>query len=295
MPLLNWKRRPYKNPLLKKFDIAFFASIPRGPGVYYFRDALEEVLYVGKAKNLRNRLLSYKRAKRGNVAKKILRMLDITETITWEECASEKDALLRENELLRELDPEFNVINTRPGSYFFIGLQVMEPGVMDVPLHIRFRLTRNTEDPAYTLYGCFRSKRRVKEGYGALLRLLWAVQCRDRRFSMPAKLTRDSPPYVYLTQFPRPWLKPLESFLEGRSSKLLLQITEGLLANTLIPEFMYHGLQRDLDTVGRFFRHGTRVNRRMQIHHSVKDRIIAQHEIDDLIVLEAARRGLVES
>jgi excinuclease UvrABC nuclease subunit len=102
---------PYENPLAKRFDSAFFRAIPRAPGVYFLRGELDEVLYVGKAKDLRARLRSYRQARPDQVSRKVIRLIRIVRKIEWEECGTEKDALLRENRLLRELKPPFNVVN----------------------------------------------------------------------------------------------------------------------------------------------------------------------------------------
>lgn len=294
VPILNWDPPPYENPLTRRFKADFFSKIPRGPGVYCFRDAQGEILYVGKAKNLRARLLSYRRAKPDREARKVLRFLERTDSITWEECRSERDALLRENELLRELDPEFNVLNTRPEFYYFVGIRPQVSTAEGEPFRMRFRLTRHADDRSITLYGCFRSKRRLKEGYAALLRLVWAALCEEARFSMPSRLARRSPPYDYSLPFPPEWIPALESFLEGRSSRLLGLIMNRLLENPLVPEFMYRGLQNDLETAREFFQRGPRQNRRLRLHHRLTARTIAQDEIDDLMVHEAVRRGRVQ-
>src|SRR5438105_2059643 len=72
---------------------------PFGPGVYGMVDKLGELLYVGKAKSLRARLLSYFRPRsRGKKAAGLMRH---TASLVWEPCPSEFSALLRELELIR--------------------------------------------------------------------------------------------------------------------------------------------------------------------------------------------------
>lgn len=80
---------------------------PRLPGVYGMIDAKGELIYVGKAKNLRVRLLSYFRP-RGRDPK-AGRILKRTRTLVWEIAASEFAALLRELELIQRWQPRFNV------------------------------------------------------------------------------------------------------------------------------------------------------------------------------------------
>ncbi len=72
------------------------------------RDACGTILYVGKAKSLRQRLGSYRVANPDRVPKRLLRLLKSVECIELEECDDEAAALAREAELLLELKPRFN-------------------------------------------------------------------------------------------------------------------------------------------------------------------------------------------
>jgi excinuclease ABC subunit C len=82
-------------------------ACPRRPGVYGMIDRRGELVYVGKAKSLRARLLSYFRVKsRDHRATEIIRE---TRAIAWEYAASEFAALLRELELILRWQPRFNV------------------------------------------------------------------------------------------------------------------------------------------------------------------------------------------
>lgn len=85
---------------------------PGYPGVYGMYDTQGRLLYVGKAKNLRQRLLSYFRTRsRPPKAEKII---DQTQRLVWESCGDEFGALLRELELIQTLLPRYNV-SGRPG------------------------------------------------------------------------------------------------------------------------------------------------------------------------------------
>src|SRR6185436_8160918 len=72
------------------------------------RDRAAVVLYVGKAKNLRKRVCSYRVANPERMARRTLRLLRLVENIGWEECSDESSALRRESELLLALRPRFN-------------------------------------------------------------------------------------------------------------------------------------------------------------------------------------------
>ena len=85
---------------------------PVTPGVYGMIDARNRIIYVGKAKNLRTRLMSYFRENsRDPKAGKIIRQ---TRTLVWEQTGDELAALLRELELIRTLRPRLNVLGV-PG------------------------------------------------------------------------------------------------------------------------------------------------------------------------------------
>ncbi len=81
---------------------------PRKPGVYGMVDRDGQLTYVGKAKNLRVRLLSYFRAR--SRGRRAARIIGQTVTLVWEPCPSEFAALLRELELIRRWRPRWNVV-----------------------------------------------------------------------------------------------------------------------------------------------------------------------------------------
>jgi DNA polymerase-3 subunit epsilon len=90
--------------IYSKRSLAFGA--PTSPGVYLFRDRHEQVLYVGRARDLRARLRSYFRSERQRPA--IEAALGALERIEWRVCGSELEAALEELRLIRELRPPAN-------------------------------------------------------------------------------------------------------------------------------------------------------------------------------------------
>ncbi|MBN1559749.1 GIY-YIG nuclease family protein [candidate division KSB1 bacterium] len=89
------------------FDVDDIANISNSPGVYIMRDAAENVIYVGKAKNLRRRLQSYFHAGDGAEAK-LLAIWQRLDTISVIETGSELEALLLEYDLIRAHEPPIN-------------------------------------------------------------------------------------------------------------------------------------------------------------------------------------------
>jgi len=107
---------PRVRKVYAKRSLAFGA--PTTPGVYLFRDAHDNVLYVGRARDLRARLRSYFRTDRQRPA--VESALAALERIEWRVCGSELEAALEELRLLRELRPPANARNSRPDRYVYL-------------------------------------------------------------------------------------------------------------------------------------------------------------------------------
>src|SRR5438045_765822 len=113
-------------PLVERFGLAFFRQEPESPGVYLMRDAADLVLYVGKAKNLRKRLGTYRVANPDRLRRRHLKLLRTVARIQIEECSDEASALRRESELLRGLCPRFNRAGTWPAPRRFLAWRITD-------------------------------------------------------------------------------------------------------------------------------------------------------------------------
>ncbi|MBI2711750.1 MAG: nucleotide excision repair endonuclease [Bdellovibrio sp.] len=301
----------YQNPLTQKFGKEFFKSVPVLPGVYWMLGRQGEVLYIGKAKNLRNRLRSYQRAKPEQVSRKVLRLVYLVNEIRWEVVATEKDALLRENALLREHQPPFNVMNTHPETYLFIGFGVAKEEIQlclsnpswkpealfEADLCLLGRQLKTTQVQAEKeLFGAFKGRGLIRGGYAALLRLIWLALAdrHQERFEIPSVLVRRRVPDFYSISF-RPnlasnqrllWERAIRRFLKGTSVKLLELLSVALLELTDIPPFYYGYIQDDLELLKEFYAYGPQRNRTLRRFHGRggEAHLIAQDEIDDLLV-----------
>jgi len=99
---------PPPAPLVERLGEEFFHALPSSPGVYLMCGQGEGVLYVGKARNLRKRLSSYRRANPERFPRRMIRLLHRVTRIEWDECPTEAAARDREEALICVLMPKFN-------------------------------------------------------------------------------------------------------------------------------------------------------------------------------------------
>lgn len=156
---------PDPRPLVERLGREFFRQVPEVPGVYLMRDAAEAVLYVGKAKNLRKRLTSYRVANPDRMPRRHLRMVRAVERIELQACADETAALARESELLLALKPKFNRAGTWPATPRFL---VWRPIAQDLELAVT-----ETPEAGWQTFGPSGSV--IPFLRAALVRVLWCA------------------------------------------------------------------------------------------------------------------------
>lgn len=97
---------------------AFKKGIPQICGVYFFRDKNGQILYIGKAANLKARISSYFNKQPKDV--RIAKMLELATNVDWREIVSEIEALILESQLIKKYRPPFNVILRDDKQYFYV-------------------------------------------------------------------------------------------------------------------------------------------------------------------------------
>ena len=102
--------------MVKVFDIKK-VDIPENPGVYLMKKN-EKVIYVGKAKNLKNRVSSY--FNREHESEKTKELVKNIEDIEFIICNSELDALILENNLIKKYTPKYNILLKDEKTYPYI-------------------------------------------------------------------------------------------------------------------------------------------------------------------------------
>jgi predicted GIY-YIG superfamily endonuclease len=117
---------PDPHPLDERLGKMFFRQAPQQAGVYLMRDKEDRVLYVGKARNLRRRLNSYRLANPDRMPRRHLRLVRLVARIELQLCPDESAALEREAALLRELKPRFNRAGVWPAKTKFLVWRLAE-------------------------------------------------------------------------------------------------------------------------------------------------------------------------
>ena len=146
------------------------ASLPKGPGVYLFKAEDGSVLYVGKAQNLHNRVRQYVAGGDGRIRIPALmeRAVDVDVLAT----PSVKDALLLENELIKQYKPVFNVRLRDDKQYLALRLDPEETWP-------RLTTVRNFRRDGAEYFGPFTSSIELKEALGDLRRIFPLRSCSD--------------------------------------------------------------------------------------------------------------------
>ena len=208
---------PPVRPLGERLGREFFRAVPPRPGVYLMCGHGDGVLYVGKAKDLRRRLGSYRSANTERLPRKLRRLLVAVERIHWDECADEATALERERELLLTLRPRFNTVGVWPTPALRLGWEA-QPDAFTVGIG------PDADDLAHRSGPL----RRLRPVYAALLRLTWAAAHPELPWpSMPSRLLGERPPATWRWRSDGsaglgPELHPrLTEFFTGRSSDLV--------------------------------------------------------------------------
>jgi excinuclease ABC subunit C len=160
---------------LPQFDAkAFVDSLPNKPGVYRMLDAQGEILYVGKARNLKNRVGSYFQA--SNVQPKVLALVAKTANMEVTITNSETEALLLEFNLIKKHRPRFNVVLRDDKSFPYLHLE----SAHEFP---RLAFYRGSRREPGRYFGPYPSAGAVRETLQQLQKLFRIRNCEDSYFA----------------------------------------------------------------------------------------------------------------
>ncbi len=121
--LLNFQNIPQRIDRHQNQNVfkSAMKAVPNAPGVYLVHDSDDEIVYVGKAKNLKLRMASYL-TENARDAAKVRKMLSTARRLEWEQTSSELSAFMREVQLIRRHRPRFNSQLVNPRRFPFIKL-----------------------------------------------------------------------------------------------------------------------------------------------------------------------------
>jgi predicted GIY-YIG superfamily endonuclease len=209
----------------RKFGADLLRELPESPAVYLFADEEGQVLYVGKAKNVRRRLASYRNASRRKAHRKMRALVREATKLEVRLQASEADALLLENELIRALRPRFNV----DGAYDFLYPAIGTGRNGDQLLLCFTSRTEAFGELRLCWHGTFRPRHRARDAFEALVGLLGRVGHLEPRTRVPAAPRLRGSRLVALRRVPSPFLADVRRFLDGESDALLARLFAELL------------------------------------------------------------------
>ena len=223
---------------------AFVRTLTTSPGVYRYFDADGDLLYVGKAGNLKKRVGSYflKPRMEPRIASMVSQIARAEITVT----RTEGEALLLESQLIKSLKPRYNILLRDDKSYPFIYLSSKE----DYP---RLAFHRGAKNLPGRYFGPYPSAFAVRESLNLMQKLFKVRQCEDSYFrnrSRPClqhQIGRCTAPCVKLITVEdyRSDVRHAEMFLEGRSSAVIDELVVSMEQASKSLEFERAAAMRD--------------------------------------------------
>jgi len=219
-------------------------TLPSRPGVYRMHDARGDILYVGKARSLKNRVNSYTQAARLSI--RLKRMVAQTRSMTIVTTNNEAEALLLEAQLIKRYRPAYNVLLRDDKSFPFILLRADHA-------YPRIQKHRGARKVKGNYYGPFASAGEVGRTLNALQKLFLLRSCTDSFFS-----NRDRPCLLYqIKRCSAPCVGRIEAtdyaelvadakdFLAGKSTRVQAKLADAMQTASGNMDFEMAAVYRD--------------------------------------------------
>jgi predicted GIY-YIG superfamily endonuclease len=259
----------------RKFGAEFLGSLPSSPGVYLIFDQQDELIYVGKAINLKRRLSQYRTTLRRKKYRRMHAIVKEAARVEIQRAESHLDACLNEAMLIQKHRPRWNIV----GAYSFLYPLI---GIRSVDSNIEFCMTTTPdavvkECPGFEFHGAFRSRRITGDAFFALMRLLKFVG-----HANPSKRRSRIPRYSYIVSFrrlPLSWAGTWASFYKGESARALEELVLKLVENTGARRSPSE-VQGRLDELKRFWKHEVLTLARMRNSTGFTEWPVPQYQRD---------------
>jgi excinuclease ABC subunit C len=238
---------PERSPELR----AILAKLPTRPGVYLLKDARGQVLYVGKAQNLRNRVRSYwqKETASGLGQHLIRSVIDRVDDVEYTVTDSVGEALLLEGNLVKRFQPPFNVRLKDDKSYPYIKITSND----DFP---RIERTRKLPNDGSRYFGPYASASSVDEAMNLVRRLFpfrtCTIEIREGERALPRPcllyhIKRCQGPCIEAISKAeyRADIEQVELFLEGRQESLVRALRDDMKRASDRLDYEHAGITRD--------------------------------------------------
>ena len=157
------------------------SNIPEHPGVYRFFNKKDKVIYVGKAKNLKNRLSNYFQA---NLATKTNRMVHEAVRVDWTIVSTELEALALEFSWIKQYQPKYNVQFKDDKSYPYLALSLND----EYPMIF---ITRKDKRPGLKYFGPYTNAWALRNTFEVLLKVYPVRSCSSANFNRAQRSKRQ--------------------------------------------------------------------------------------------------------
>ena len=222
----------------------FVKRLPGKPGVYRMFNAEGDAIYVGKARNLKNRVSNYARGQGHN--NRIALMISLTTNMEFVTTATEAEALLLEANLIKKLKPRFNVILRDDKSFPYI-LIAKDHEVAQLVKHRGARARKGS------YYGPFASAGAVNQSLNTLQKAFLLRSCNDSVYANRTRpcllyqIKRCSAPCVNYIELPayNELVREAESFLDGKSQTVKAELATAMEAASEVMDFEQAARLRD--------------------------------------------------